>query len=198
MLRYAGGKFTIDDIELTIRQQQGLTLLDTKLSTKEKTVYTTVRAYQVENELVKHVVDGNSRFKAVVDPNDNDFINNEIKAYEKKKSGDFNIDFKLNSKQRHAIYDLLNTRDAIYGVQGYAGVGKTTSLEVVAQIAEKKGFRVRGFAAWNSAADQLQSETGVESQTIDSHFVENLASEIHDKQAGKELWIIDEQLVASF
>ena len=52
------------------------------------------------------------------------------------------------------------------GVQGYAGTGKTTMLNRLRSLAEKQGYLVTGLAPSASAARTLESEAGIESETL--------------------------------
>ncbi len=72
----------------------------------------------------------------------------------------------LNEGQQNAVRALLTGRDRIIGIQGYAGVGKTTLLTVARELAEKKNYEVIGLAPSASAAKTLQDEAGIESRTL--------------------------------
>jgi len=72
----------------------------------------------------------------------------------------------LNEGQQNAVRSLLSGRDRIMGVQGYAGVGKTTLLTVARELAETKDYQVIGLAPSASAAKTLQTEAGITSQTL--------------------------------
>src|ERR1700678_1504908 len=52
----------------------------------------------------------------------------------------------LNPAQRRAIEEILTSRDRIHGLQGLAGVGKTTTLAAVREAAQHNGYAVAGFA----------------------------------------------------
>jgi conjugative relaxase-like TrwC/TraI family protein len=72
----------------------------------------------------------------------------------------------LNDGQQNAVRALLSGRDRIMGVQGYAGVGKTTLLSAARTLAETKGYALMGLAPSASAAKTLQNEAGITSQTL--------------------------------
>ena len=99
----------------------------------------------------------------------------------------------LNSGQVEAVKTALSTKDRVIGVQGYAGTGKTFMLEQVKDIAESRGYQLSGAAFSATAADGLESGSGIKSQT--------LASFINDKETllakgklkgSKEIWVVDE------
>jgi conjugative relaxase-like TrwC/TraI family protein len=52
----------------------------------------------------------------------------------------------LNSRQRDAVEEILTSRDVVQGLQGSAGVGKTTALKTVREATEERGYVVQGFA----------------------------------------------------
>jgi ATP-dependent exoDNAse (exonuclease V) alpha subunit len=72
-------------------------------------------------------------------------------AREQAKTRDF-----LSNSQRKAIEEVLNSGIRILGLQGLAGTGKTTTLEVIREGAVKGGYTVEGFAPTSKAAGQLR------------------------------------------
>lgn len=72
----------------------------------------------------------------------------------------------LNDGQKNAVRALLSGTDRIVGIQGYAGVGKTTLLNAARELAEDKGYEVVGLAPSASAAKTLAQEAGIASQTL--------------------------------
>lgn len=73
--------------------------------------------------------------------------------------------FELTSGQEAAAILALSSADRYIGLQGYAGVGKTTMLDLVRQVANAHDYRVLGMAPSAEAARTLQEETGIESRT---------------------------------
>ena len=72
----------------------------------------------------------------------------------------------LNEGQRHAVRTVLTDQDRVIGIQGYAGVGKTTLLKTAREIAERKGYTLYGMAPSSSAVKTMRTETGIESGTL--------------------------------
>jgi hypothetical protein len=68
-----------------------------------------------------------------------------------KYTGKYEI---LNTAQRRAAEEILTSRDTVQGLQGFAGVGKTTALKTVREAAEQRGYVVEGFAPTSRAAHQ--------------------------------------------
>ena len=79
----------------------------------------------------------------------------------------------LTAGQRDAVKLILSSRDRVVGVQGYAGTGKTTMLDRVRTLAEKKGWRLAGLAPSASAVKTLASEAGIESETLQGFLARN-------------------------
>jgi len=99
----------------------------------------------------------------------------------------------LNSAQRNAIEQVLVSRDVIQGLQGYAGVGKTVSLESVRQGAEERGYTVEGFAPTSRAAQQLR-EAGIAADTLQGFLARAQAA---DDPSRRHLYMLDELSLAS-
>ena len=72
---------------------------------------------------------------------------------------------RLSNGQRDAVLGILLTKNQIIGVQGRAGVGKTTLLKLAADLANAHGYIVKGLAPSASAAREL-SGAGVDAETI--------------------------------
>ncbi len=98
----------------------------------------------------------------------------------------------LNESQRAAVEQILSSRDQVTALEGVAGAGKTTSLAVVREAAEREGYKVEGFAPTSRATQKL-AEAGIESSTLQRHLTRS--EEPHDGQ--KRLFILDESSLAS-
>jgi ATP-dependent exoDNAse (exonuclease V) alpha subunit len=109
----------------------------------------------------------------------------------------------LNEPQMRAALAVLGSRDTVTGIQGYAGVGKTASVRLVADCALDAGFAVRGFAPSAGAAQTLGKAAGISSATLASHLVEERRGprgSVESPADGRrppssrkgELWVVDE------
>ncbi len=98
----------------------------------------------------------------------------------------------LNASQCAAVEQILSSRDQVTALEGVAGGGKTTSLSVVREAAERQGYKVEGFAPTSRAAQKL-GEAGIESRTLQWHLTRS--EEPHDGQ--KRLYVLDESSLAS-
>ena len=79
----------------------------------------------------------------------------------------------LTAGQKQAVKLILSERDRTVGVQGYAGTGKTKMLARARALAEKKGWRMVGLAPSASAANTLNSESGIGSETLQRFLARN-------------------------
>src|SRR6266404_5906978 len=98
----------------------------------------------------------------------------------------------LSESQRAAVEQILSSRDQVTALEGVAGAGKTTSLAVVREAAERDGYKVEGFAPTSRAAQKL-GEAGIESSTLQRHLTRS--EEPHDGQ--KRFYVLDESSLAS-
>ena len=97
----------------------------------------------------------------------------------------------LTQEQQSAALGVLLGRHQVLGIQGRAGVGKTTLLAQVTAMAKAAGYEVRGLAPSASAARQLAS-TGMSTQTIAA-----FAALEHDGLTPETLLVLDEAGMAS-
>jgi conjugative relaxase-like TrwC/TraI family protein len=97
----------------------------------------------------------------------------------------------LNTAQRTAAEEILTSRDVVQGLQGSAGVGKTTALKTVREAAEQRGYVVEGFAPTSRAAHQLR-DVGISADTLQGFLARS-------KQPTPErhLYMVDESSLAS-
>jgi conjugative relaxase-like TrwC/TraI family protein len=100
----------------------------------------------------------------------------------------------LNSGQKTAIDHVLTSRDRIQGIQGVAGAGKTTALDIVRATAQAKGYDVEGFAPTSRAAKQLR-EAGIPAGTLQGFVVRGQNAERNPDQ--KRLYLVDESSLTS-
>ena len=104
-------------------------------------------------------------------------------------SASLNVDH-LNDSQRHAVQFVFSARHQVVGLQGDAGAGKTTTLAVIRNAAEKVGYEVRGLAPTSRAAKQL-ADAGVPAETLQKHLAAGARSGAHT------LYVLDESSLAS-
>jgi conjugative relaxase-like TrwC/TraI family protein len=100
----------------------------------------------------------------------------------------------LNRGQKAVVEEALNSRDQIQGIQGVAGGGKTTALDVIRGAAEVQGYQVAGFAPTSRAAKQLE-DAGIHAGTLQGFLARGRdpASDV----AEKRFFLVDESSLAS-
>lgn len=92
--------------------------------------------------------------------------------------------------QDRGFRKVLSGKDRVVGLQGYAGVGKTFMARPAIELAQQVGYTVKGIAPYGTQVEQLESETGVDSNTLKSHLM-SLENGKYQSQ-GNELWWVDE------
>jgi len=106
----------------------------------------------------------------------------------------------LNPAQRRVIEEILTSRDRIHGLQGLAGVGKTTTLAAVREAAQHNGYTVAGFAPTARAAHQLRVAAGISADTLQAYLAmgtREQAQTNRDDPANCRLFLIDESSLTS-
>jgi conjugative relaxase-like TrwC/TraI family protein len=98
----------------------------------------------------------------------------------------------LSVSQRHAVEEVLTSRDQMMALEGVAGAGKTTSLAAVREAAVYAGYQVEGLAPTSRAAQKL-AEAGMETETLQRH----LARGDRADDGQKRLYVVDESSMAS-
>jgi conjugative relaxase-like TrwC/TraI family protein len=97
----------------------------------------------------------------------------------------------LNAGQRAAAEKILTSRDVVQGLEGRAGVGKTTLLKSVREAAEQRGYVVEGFAPTSRAANQLR-DAGISADTLQGFLVR-----ARQPNPDRHLYMVDESSLAS-
>ena len=93
--------------------------------------------------------------------------------------------------QKRAVAEVLSSTDKITGLQGLAGTGKTTTLKVIKDAAEKQGYVVRAFAP-TSRATQVIREEGISADTFQGFLAKG-----GEPSQNPHLYLLDESSFAS-
>jgi conjugative relaxase-like TrwC/TraI family protein len=142
--------------------------------------FTTAETIKAEREIVQKVLDGHDRGPQIL------AIHEAIPLTESRPH--------LNRAQRDAVEQILTSRDQIQGLHGRAGVGKTTTLAVVREGAEKNGYAVEGFAPTSRAARQLR-DAGIPADTLQGFLAR--ARRRPADEGVRHLYIVDESSLTS-
>lgn len=77
----------------------------------------------------------------------------------------------LSAEQVMAVRDMLVSRSQVIGLQGGAGVGKTTSMQEVVEAIELSGKKVFTYAPTNKARDTLKKDGFKDAATLESLLI---------------------------
>ena len=118
-------------------------------------------------------------------------ISNELKA---------NYGWELSKGQKEAVTKMLSTSEKYIAIEGIAGSGKTTMLEQAKKLYQDQGVKVIGMAFTGKAAEAMETEAAIPSQTIHRYLNQLSPSTPHDtwdfssvkKADNPEVWIVDE------
>jgi ATP-dependent exoDNAse (exonuclease V) alpha subunit len=97
-----------------------------------------------------------------------------------------------NPRRQEVIRSILATRDQTVILQGGAGTGKTTSLRIIAEIAQEHGYEVVGLAPTGKAADSLRS-IGIRAETLQRELMQNQPGLRHKQR----FYFVDESSLTS-
>ncbi len=142
--------------------------------------FTTVKTVAAEQEIVSRMREDQNRLKPV------------LSHFEACKAAESNS--QLNRAQQRTVEQVLNSPDRIQGIQGVAGAGKTTVLNVIRGAAETQGYQVEGFAPTSRAAKQME-EAGIHAGTLQGFLVRGHQQE--NNAAEKRFFFVGESSLAS-
>jgi conjugative relaxase-like TrwC/TraI family protein len=141
--------------------------------------FTTAKTIAAEHEVVSRVREGRNQVEPVLSRSQ------AIAVADQQPH--------LNRTQRSVVEHVLSSPDRIQGIQGFAGSGKTTTLSIIRNAAEKQGFQVEGFAPTSRAARQLE-EAGVEAGTLQGFLARTRTPTVPEH---KHFYFVDESSLAS-
>jgi conjugative relaxase-like TrwC/TraI family protein len=167
--------------EFDRRATQGEFRLVENAPTSAGQQYTTAAMLRMERETIGRMQDGNT-----IQPNQ------PMLVEAKTRTEVIEHNPMLNPSQQRAAEQIFESREKIVGLDGMAGVGKTTTLAVVREGAEASGYRVEGFAPTSGAAARL-GESGIETSTLQMHLAKGQAADTGEKT----LYVVDESSLAS-
>jgi conjugative relaxase-like TrwC/TraI family protein len=179
-LRRSMGEATFTEVrgEFEKRISTGEFIGVEKHSSAPSRVFTTEEMIGYERETIQMMREGQNKYTALT-------------SFETRREIEKNHS-RLNQSQQSAIQQILATRDQVTALEGVAGAGKTTSLAVVREAAEREGYKVEGFAPTSRAAQKL-AEAGIESSTLQRH----LAQSNVQRDGQRRLYVLDESSLAS-
>ena len=164
------GTVTLDELQTMLERAEKTGVL---IRSGER--YTTQAAQQMETEILAMEMQGRERL-APIHRADKALLMERLAV--------------LTPEQQSAALGVLLGRHQVLGVQGRAGVGKTTLLAQVTAMAKVAGYEIRGLAPSASAARELAS-TGMSTQTIAAFALD------HAGLTPETLLVLDEAGMAS-
>ncbi|SFM08110.1 conjugative transfer relaxase/helicase TraI [Legionella jamestowniensis] len=182
-------------IEQQIRSQK---LYCAKHPVTQKPMLTTPWQLQLESDTLSRMEQGKNAIRPIASPF-------QVASFIKNKEAELN--FSLSPSQKKAMHGFLTSNDRFMAIQGYAGTGKTTMLKLTRELAESKGYQLRGVTAGSSAASELQLKGGLNASTFARElirlkkngddltrtiFVVDEASMLSNPQGHKIMQLIDE------
>lgn len=183
-LRHGQGKVTFEDLkaETLRREQSQLVKVDHVREYAPGKRYTTDETIAQERDILRRIV----ATKATQTQLEN-WTPDEVQ----KRYAHLNDGHGLNDAQAKTVSELLSTRDTFTGLQGMAGVGKTTTLKAIKPDIEAHGYKVVGLAATSGAVKEMQN-SGLEAKTLQLHLAQQ------EPSSGKpRYYIVDEASLAS-
>jgi Ti-type conjugative transfer relaxase TraA len=148
---------------------------------KEEEVFTTREMLRVEMGLVHRA----ENFAAQrTHPVDASYVENAIAAQNKR----LEVHGGLSPDQDRAIRHMLSS-DQISCVVGFAGAGKTTSLEAAKEAWEQAGYKVIGLAPTGRAADNM-ARCGIRAMTV--HKFLGAQEQGRERVSPKSVIVLDE------
>jgi conjugative relaxase-like TrwC/TraI family protein len=139
--------------------------------------FTTAETIHAEKEILRQMQQGQGRAEQIMS------IQAAVSHTQKQQY--------LNFGQRTAAEEILTSRDVVQGLEGRAGVGKTTLLKSVREAAEKRGYVVEGFAPTSRAANQLR-DAGISADTLQGFLIRT-----RQPSPDRHLYMLDESSLAS-
>ncbi|MFA6302177.1 MAG: conjugative transfer relaxase/helicase TraI [Legionella sp.] len=151
----------------------------------QKSLLTTPWQLTLETETVARIEEGKKAIEHIcTTQNVRDFIKNK----------EDEMQFTLSSSQKKAMMSFLTSKDRFIAIQGYAGTGKTTMLNLTQELAISHGYTIRGITAGSSAANELSIKGGINATT----FARELGRLQNEKQdLSKTIFVVDEASMLS-
>ncbi|WP_158301045.1 MobF family relaxase [Sulfurimonas denitrificans] len=148
-------------------------VLNSDIIKLDENIYTTQEMINIEREILTYAQESKNTAQAET----------TLDKAEQFLSENFST---MTAGQKEAFSHVLTSKDAILGIQGDAGVGKTFMLKAVKEFQKlHKKDNLIGLAPTNKAADEISKESGIKGQTIDSF--------IHQRQHKQnQIIIVDE------
>ena len=139
--------------------------------------FTTAETIRAERDILRQMQQGQGRAEQIMS------IQAAVAHTQKQQH--------LSAGQKAAAEEILTSRDVVQGLEGKAGVGKTTLLNSIREAAEQRGYVVEGFAPTSRAANQLR-DAGISADTL-----QGFLARVRLPHPERHLYMVDESSLAS-
>lgn len=137
--------------------------------------YTTIEVLQKEEYIFSK-----KELKNFSITQDKEQVEQAIKAFETEKAFETGEDFELKEGQNNLANTILTSDSQFIIAQGVAGAGKSTSLEIVKNVAEANNIKVVALAPTGTATDNLAKEAGIKESYTVAKFIQEQGAEVKD------------------
>jgi ATP-dependent exoDNAse (exonuclease V) alpha subunit len=155
-------------------------VIDNQLKSKElvskKEFFTSREIIEAENRIIEFAKNSHNKYEAILDKNQAKL---SIENWQ-------NQHFKLTAGQHNVLNSMLTSKNGVIVIQGDAGTGKTAVLESLNDILQDTKFKLIGLSTTGKAAEEIESASKIQSQTIDSFLIAD------KKNVENSIFIIDE------
>ena len=117
----------------------------------------------------------------------------DVEAFQ--QSSEKTLAYPLTRSQKQAMLSLLTSEDRFIAIQGYAGVAKTTMLNVAREMITDKGYSIRGITVASSAANEMRRKAGIRCDVFP--MVHGELKRAKDNSLQKTVFIVDEASMLS-
>lgn len=129
------------------------------------------RAKYIDSILLQERIENYATLSAESAIDKIDTISSELKA---------NYGWELSKGQKEAVTKMLSTSEKYVAIEGIAGSGKTTMLEQAKNLYQEQGVKIIGMAFTGKAAEAMETEAAIPSQTIHRYLNQLSPSTPHD------------------
>ncbi|SEG42443.1 conjugative transfer relaxase protein TraI [Legionella quinlivanii DSM 21216] len=123
----------------------------------KRSMLTTPWALTIETETLARIESNQGLLKPIANPH---------AVLQAQKNHETNSPFPLTASQKSALMHVFTSIDRFNAVQGYAGTGKTTMLQLTKALASDRGWSLRGLAVTSSAVNELRDKAGIRSDVF--------------------------------
>ena len=190
-------KITMEDMKKAVTEaiaSEDLVRQADGLAGRKQNLVTSREALEREKRILKFERAGRNAVEPVLNPIQAEMT---LKAIQEREG------LTLNAEQKAAARMILTTGNRYVGINGYAGVGKTTMLKPAVEALQNgaaisalkgAGFEVIGLGPQHSAVHALRDAGIIEGRTLQSWLADRKAGEA---LTGKTVVVIDEAGLAN-